>query len=181
MEIRRAQSLPVHTWLRQLPLPIWLYRLHPSLGDHSLLLTHIGCRHRQTQQTLLQVIAHDSTDDSYIVAAGWGKRSEWFRTIQRKPRVLVHVGSQRFEAIATRLSESDVRRALRDYACRYPSAFRTLAGTMAQRQSLSMSDDFRSLAHTIQMIALRPLHSIAAEHSQPELQADGACRAAERM
>jgi hypothetical protein len=72
--------------------------------------------------------------------------------------VLVDVGDRRFEAIAGRLSEVEAKHALHSYACQYPSAFRNLAGAMTERQLLGMSDDYRTLAHAIRLIALRPLH-----------------------
>jgi deazaflavin-dependent oxidoreductase (nitroreductase family) len=146
--------------LRRLPLPIWFYRLRPgwSLGERGLLLTHIERRGRRMRQTLLEVVVYDPAADTYIVSANWGKRLDWFRTIQKQPHVLVDVGDRRFEAIAARLSEAEAKRALRDYACRCPPAFRNLVGAMTERQLLGLSNDYRTLAHAIRMIALRPLH-----------------------
>jgi deazaflavin-dependent oxidoreductase (nitroreductase family) len=160
MDIRHAAPFPLHEWLRRLPLPIWFYPLLPgwALGDRGLLLTQIRCRGRRLHQTVLKVVAHDPRADTYIVAAGWGKRLDWFRTIQKQPHVLVDVGDRRFEAIAARLSEAEAKHALRDYACRCPSAFRSLAGAMTERQLLGLSNDYRALAHALRMIALRPLH-----------------------
>jgi deazaflavin-dependent oxidoreductase (nitroreductase family) len=159
MDIRHAEPFPLHEWLHRLPLPIWFYRLLPgwALGERGLLLTHIGRRGRQPRQTLLEVIAHDPAAGTYIVAAGWGKQLDWFRTIQKQPHVLVDVGARRFEAIAARLSEAEAKRALRVYACRCPSAFRDLAGAMAERRLRGLSDDYRGLAHALRLIALRPL------------------------
>jgi deazaflavin-dependent oxidoreductase (nitroreductase family) len=159
MDIRHAAPFPLHEWLRRLLLSIWFYRLTPGwiLGDRGLLLTHIGRRGLQLRQTLLEVVAHDPATDTYIAAAGWGKRADWFRSIQIRPHVLVDVEDRRFEAIAARLSEAEAKRALRVYACRCPSAFRDLAGAMAERQLLGLSDDYRALAHALRLIALRPL------------------------
>jgi deazaflavin-dependent oxidoreductase (nitroreductase family) len=160
MDIRYAEPFPLYERLRRLPLPIWFYRLLPgwALGERGLLLTHIGRRGLQLRQTLLEIVAHDEAADIYIAAAGWGKRADWFRTIQKQPHVLVEVGHRRFEAIAARLSESEAKRVLRDYACRCPSAFHYLAGTMALQQLPGLYDDYQTLAHAIRLIALRPLH-----------------------
>jgi deazaflavin-dependent oxidoreductase (nitroreductase family) len=160
MDIRHAAPFPLHEWLRRLPLPIWFYRLLPgwALGERGLLLTQIGRRGRQPRQTLLEVVAYDPVAGTYIVAADWGKRLDWFRSIQKQPHVLVDVGDRRFEAIAARLSEAEAKRALRDYACRYPPAFRSLAAAMTERQLLGLSNDYRTLAHAIRLIALRPLY-----------------------
>lgn len=160
MDIQHAAPFPLHEWLRRLPLPIWFYRLLPgwALGERGLLLTHIGRRGRQPRQTLLEVVAYDPAADTYIVAADWGKRLDWFRTIQKQPHVLVDVADRRFEAIAARLSEAEAKHALRDYACRCPSAFRNLAGAITKRQLRGLSGDYRALAHAIRLIALRPLH-----------------------
>jgi hypothetical protein len=49
------------------------------LRSRELLLTHSG--RRGLRQVLLDVIAHESASDTYIVPAGWGKQADWFRTI----------------------------------------------------------------------------------------------------
>jgi deazaflavin-dependent oxidoreductase (nitroreductase family) len=143
MDIRTAKPFPAYGWLRV--LPTWLYRLRPgwSLGERDLLLTYMGRRGRHMQQTLLEVVAHDSVANTYI-AAGWGKRSEWFRTIQKKPHVLVDVEDHRFEAIAVRLSEAEAKSALRDYACQCPFALHSLISILTERQLHGLSDSYRS-------------------------------------
>jgi hypothetical protein len=95
--------------------------------------------------------------DTYIVAASWGQRLDWFRNIQKQPHVLADVGDRRFEAIAARLPEAKAQKILHNYACQYPSAFRNLVGTMIEWQRIGL-DDYQMLAHAIRLIVLRPLH-----------------------
>jgi hypothetical protein len=75
-------------WL--LRMPIWLHRLHMGwlLGDHFLMLTHIGRKSGLPRQSVLEVVGHDEATGIYIIASGWGEQADWLRNIQKHPNVL---------------------------------------------------------------------------------------------
>jgi hypothetical protein len=54
-------------------IPIHLYRLGLGwpLGSRLLLLNHVGRVSGQPRRVVLEVVAHDRTDCSYVVASGW--------------------------------------------------------------------------------------------------------------
>lgn len=141
-----------------LRLPIWLYRVHLGwlLGDRFLMLTHIGRKSGQPHQTVLEVVSHDKSSDAYVIASGWGEQSDWFRNVQKTPRVIVQTGSRCIAAKAERLSPVDAERELRDYAQRHPTAFRKLAGLMTGRPWRDEPEYFYQLAQSLPMVALRP-------------------------
>jgi deazaflavin-dependent oxidoreductase (nitroreductase family) len=62
------------------------------LGGRFLLLEHIGRKSGRTRQTVLEVVGHDAESGRYVVASGWGTRSDWFQNVERGPRVTVQVG-----------------------------------------------------------------------------------------
>ncbi len=55
-----------------LRLPIWLYRMKLGwlLGNHFLLLVHIGRKSGKSRQTVIEVVQHDKKTDTYYVVSG---------------------------------------------------------------------------------------------------------------
>jgi deazaflavin-dependent oxidoreductase (nitroreductase family) len=139
-------------------LPIWLYRARLGwlLGDRFLMLTHIGRKSGLPRRVVLEVVHHDKATGAYVIASGWGEKSDWFRNIQKTPHVTVNAGSRRFEAVAIRLSLEEAERELLDYARRHPLDFRELAGFMAGQRLKGAPEDCRLLVHSIPLVVLRP-------------------------
>ena len=61
-------------------------------------LTHRGRKSGQPRQTVLEVVRYDRASRTYVVASGWGVRSDWYRNIQQNPDVVVESGSGRVAA-----------------------------------------------------------------------------------
>jgi deazaflavin-dependent oxidoreductase (nitroreductase family) len=139
-------------------LPIWLYRLRLGwlLGDRFLLLTHIGRSSGQLRQTVLEVLRHDRASGTYIIASGFGPQADWFRNIQKTPRVLVMSGGERWEATAEQLSVPAAHDELLDYARRHPRALRALSRLMIGEHLTGSSESCQRLAERIPLVALRP-------------------------
>jgi deazaflavin-dependent oxidoreductase (nitroreductase family) len=143
-------------WL--LRAPVWLYRLGLGglLGDRFLLLTHIGRKSGQLRQSVLEVVEHDEATGAYVIASGWGEKSDWLRNIQKNPNVLVQTRGHRFEATAERLAQEQATSVARDYARRHPSAFRALAGRMSGQPATGTDADYHALAQAVPFVILRP-------------------------
>jgi deazaflavin-dependent oxidoreductase (nitroreductase family) len=139
-------------------LPIWLYRLRLGwlLGDRFLLLTHIGRSSGQLRQTVLEVLRHDHASGTYIIASGFGPQADWFRNIQKTPRVLVASGGRRWEATAELLSVLTAGAELRDYARHHPRALRALSQLMIGERVTGTPESCQRLAERIPLVALRP-------------------------
>lgn len=139
-------------------MPIWIYRMQLGglLSDHFLLLTHVGRKSGQLRQTVLEVLRHDHDSGAYIIASGWGERSDWFRNIQQRPHVLVQCGARRWEARSERLAPGAAANELADYAQRHPRALRTLARAMLGEEIAPGAEGCRKLAEHVPLVALRP-------------------------
>ena len=87
-------------------------KLSGRLADSSLLLlTTIGARTGQARVTPMGYV-HDGERYAVIAAnAGADKHPDWYLNLLAHPRVVVEVGSERFEATA-RTAESDERERL---------------------------------------------------------------------
>ena len=159
MSTKLSDTRPPHGLMRWLlRAPVWLYRLGLGglLGDRFLLLTHIGRKSGQLRQSVLEVVEHDEATGAYVIASGWGEKSDWLRNIQKNPNVLVQSRRQRFEATAERLSQEQATSVARDYARRHPSAFRALAGRMSGQPVTGTDADYHALAQAVPFVILRP-------------------------
>ena len=138
-------------------LPILLYKVHLGwlLGDRFLLLIHIGRVSGETRQAVLEVIRHDKAEIVYYVASGFGEKSDWFRNLQKNPKVTIQVGKHRMDVQAERLPQEEAEREFLDYASRHPTAIKNLAGMLGYQLDGSESS-LRALAEVMPVVAFRP-------------------------
>jgi deazaflavin-dependent oxidoreductase (nitroreductase family) len=154
-----GQKLPVRGALRwALRIPIGLYHAHLGrlLGHQFLLLTHRGRKSGQPRQTVLEVVRYDRATRTYVVASGWGVRSDWYRNIQKNPDVMVESGSGRLAARATVLPPAEAARELRHYARQHPYRARELTRMITGEAAQSTPAEIVRLADQIPLVALRP-------------------------
>lgn len=138
-------------------LPIWLYRLKLGrlLGKRFLLLHHIGRKTGLPRQTVLEVVRYDKPRGTYMVAVGFGTRSDWYQNVMANPRVGVESGGQRMQAVAERLPPEAAELELVDYNSRHPGLMKELARIMGYRLD-GTEADVRALGRIIPMVALKP-------------------------
>lgn len=138
-----------------LRLSLWLYRFRLGwlLGERFVMLSHLGRKSRQLRQTVLEVIAAQAAPPRYVVAAGWGRQSDWFRNIQHTPRVLLDTAKGRFAAVAHTLDDEEATVALHSYAQAHPTAFRNFSRVMFGAALTASLADCRKLAQQIPLVA----------------------------
>jgi deazaflavin-dependent oxidoreductase (nitroreductase family) len=105
--------------------PIWIYQAGAGrvLGSRLLMLEHTGRKSGIRRNVVLEVIGHPA-HNSYLVAAGFGERAQWFRNIKVNPRVSVHTGGHASAAATARIvTQQEADRALANYADRHPRAW----------------------------------------------------------
>jgi deazaflavin-dependent oxidoreductase (nitroreductase family) len=96
------------------------------LGSRFLLLNHTGRKSGRQRQTVLEVAGHDREAGTYLVASGWGPRSDWYQNVSQNPQVIIQVGTERLQMVAEPLTAEQSGEAMVDYARRYPAAARAL-------------------------------------------------------
>ncbi|WP_240106461.1 nitroreductase family deazaflavin-dependent oxidoreductase [Streptomyces sp. MUM 203J] len=148
--------------LRRLVLraPIKLYRvgLGGLLGHRMVLLTHTGRKSGRPRQVVLEVVARLPEPGTYLIASGYGERSQWLRNILATPEVGYQVGWRRYRGTAVPLPPEESGRALADYARRHPR----LAGRLMRSvgHAPRTPADFEALGADrrkgVPLIALRP-------------------------
>ena len=137
-------------------LPILFFRFHLGwiLGGHFLLLNHTGRKSGLPRQAVLECIRLDKTNDTYYVIAGWGEKSDWFRNVQKNPRVIIQVGGRRLAAIAERLPIEQAEGEILNFARRFPALARTLVRVAGYRVD-GTEADYRLLADGFPVVALQ--------------------------
>jgi deazaflavin-dependent oxidoreductase (nitroreductase family) len=138
--------------------PIWLYRLGLGslLGKRFLLLTHTGRKSGQPRQAVLEVVYHDKKTGEYVVASGFGEKSDWYQNVLTQPQVVIQVGQRCIVALAERLPLPRAAEIMLDYNRRHSTALRTLAGILGYRTDGSEAD-VRFFASVIPIMAFTPL------------------------
>lgn len=144
--------------------PIFLYRLNLGwlLGKRFLLLEHRGRKSGIIRKTVIEVVNHDAQNGSYIVAAAWGKQSDWYKNIQADPNVTIRVGTKRFPAFSRMLSADDAARHLNVYARRHPVAFRQLGSLLIGSKSHETAQIVKTFIEVIPFVEFNPVGEKAA-------------------
>ncbi|GAB1471849.1 nitroreductase family deazaflavin-dependent oxidoreductase [Chloroflexota bacterium] len=139
-------------------LPIWLYRLRLGwlLGERFLLLTHTGRKSGLMHQTVIEVVRHDTETGAYLVASGFGSKSDWFLNIQKNPNTTITVKNRTLTTRARMLSESESAIELLDYAKRHPLAFKELTRMFMGKAMEATEEDCRQFAKSAPIIAFEP-------------------------
>jgi deazaflavin-dependent oxidoreductase (nitroreductase family) len=137
--------------------PIYLYRIGLGwlLGGRFLLLNHVGRKSGLPRQAVVEVVRHDEASDTYVIASGFGERSQWFQNLMERPQVTIQVGRRKLAVTAERLSREAAGDEMVDYARRHAGAARNLARFMGFEVDGS-EGDYRALGEEVPMLALRP-------------------------
>ena len=127
--------------------PIWLYRarLGAIFGHRLLMLEHRGRVSGQRRYVVLEVVERRG-EDEYVVVAGLGPSSQWYRNIKAHPHVHVSVGLRhRVPAAAEQLDPAAAAETLERYRHQHPTAFARLEPVISEwarpLASANASDD----------------------------------------
>jgi deazaflavin-dependent oxidoreductase (nitroreductase family) len=138
--------------------PIWFYRLGLGglLDGRFVLLTHTGRRTGKPRQAVLEVVYHNQETGAYVVASGFGEKSDWYQNVLAHPEITIQVGRKHMPARAERLPLPQATDVLLDYNHRHPSILRNLAGLLGYRTDGSEAD-VRFFADILPIVAFTPL------------------------
>jgi deazaflavin-dependent oxidoreductase (nitroreductase family) len=137
--------------------PLFLYRigLGGLLGKRFLLLNHTGRKSGQPRQSVLEVVNYDRVANTYFIASGFGKKSDWYLNILAQPAVSIQVGWRKMLVTAVPLTPEESGAAMVDYAHRYPTAAKNLGKIIGY--NVSTEEEYRAVGcDAIPFIALCP-------------------------
>jgi deazaflavin-dependent oxidoreductase (nitroreductase family) len=139
-------------------IPIHVYRLGLGwlLGSRLLLLNHVGRVSGKPRQVVLEVVAHDRTDGSYVVASGWGPSATWYRNILHTPTVTIQVGTRKRRVKAVPLSRDEGAGIFADYASRHRMAAKYLLPRLMGFSVDGSEADFRAVGERMPFVRFVP-------------------------
>ncbi len=148
-------------WLRLLlRLPIALYRVKLGwlLGQRFLLLEHVGRKSGQMRKTVVEVVGHDRTSDTYYIVSGWGKRANWYQNLLATPKITIRVGRRHLHVCAESVSPAEGVPVLLDYRQKHPLATRELSRMLvgANLAEATPQELENIVQESLPMVALRP-------------------------
>ncbi|TQF74625.1 nitroreductase family deazaflavin-dependent oxidoreductase [Rhodococcus spelaei] len=137
-------------------LPIGLYRAHLGwlLGGRFLLLHHRGRKSGRPRQVVLEVVEH-SPDRSYVLASGFGTKSDWYRNLLAAPDTTAQVGRRVLAVHASPIGVDEGAELMARYAGRHPRAGRALCKLMGFEVDGSRAD-FLAAGRRIPFVRLSP-------------------------
>lgn len=139
--------------------PIWLYRWNLGwiLGRRFLLLNHLGRISGRERQAVVEIVDYDPQSGTYLIASGFGVKSDWYQNLLKTPQITIQVGKMKLEVVAKPLAAEDSGHAMVDYARRNSSAAKALMRICGYRVDGSEKDYFIIGRDHIPFVELRPL------------------------
>ncbi len=82
--------------------PILLFKigLGGIMGKRALLLNHIGRKSGLARQAVLEVVHYEEKSKSYIINAGFGPKSDWYKNLMASPETSIQIGRNKKNIIA---------------------------------------------------------------------------------
>ncbi|GAB2634248.1 nitroreductase family deazaflavin-dependent oxidoreductase [Prescottella soli] len=162
MRITERPNPPTGWKRRFFRMPITLYRWHLGalLGRRFVLVEHVGRRSGRTRQVVLEVVNHDEVrhgaPDGWVVAAGFGTTSDWYRNLHAHPRARAQVGRDTTAVDAEFLDADAGGELMAHYGSAHPGLGARLCSTMGFEVDGSEAD-FREAGRNIHFVRLRPV------------------------
>ena len=153
----RSQPRGLMRWF--LRMPIWLYKMHLGwlMGNRFIMLHHIGRKSGKIRYAVIEVVDYDPELNVYTVASGWGTQSDWYRNILKNPDVVVSTHKGDIEGKAVVLPVREGASALKDYARRNPTAFRSIAKFVLEPGVNTGDINIDEIAEVIPVLRLVPI------------------------
>lgn len=139
-------------------VPIYLYQagLGWIFGRRILLLRHVGRISGKARQAILEVAEHDPTDDSFVVASGWGPTAAWYRNVVHTPEVTIQVGRRTIPVTAVKLTEDEGAETFARYGMKHRRAAKYLLPRMLGFSVDGTEADFRAVGRRLPFIRFVP-------------------------
>ncbi|MGQ4379003.1 nitroreductase family deazaflavin-dependent oxidoreductase [Streptomyces sp. SAS_267] len=136
-------------------LPILLFRmgLGPAFGGRLLLLHHTGRATGLDRRVVLEVVAYEPNAGSWIVASGFGTRSDWYRNLLAEPKTVIQFGNRHHAVTAHFLTADDGADIMARYGGRHPRTARRLCAFM-KLPSDGSEASFRDAGRAIPFVRL---------------------------
>ena len=154
-EQRRPKGLLL--WLFGLGPKLYRWRLGRLFGRRLLLLEHTGRKSGLTRETVLEVLRYDAAGGVYIVVAGFGPSSDWYRNVLAEPHVTIRVGGGSHPAVAKPLDPTAAYDEFVSYGKRHRLLIRLLIRLLPKMTGIPFDGSeaaYRRVAEELPLLAL---------------------------
>ncbi|SON59215.1 hypothetical protein MSIMFI_00697 [Mycobacterium simulans] len=150
---------PLLRWMFRAPIRLYDTGFGWLLSRRLLCLTHVGRKSGRRYRTVLEVVDTKPTAGEYMVVAGWGPSSDWYRNIEANPAIEVVVGRRRFRPQHRVLDEPEAITVIAGYERRNhwigPIVRRGLSALLGWHYDGS-EDARQRLVRQLPVVAFRP-------------------------
>jgi deazaflavin-dependent oxidoreductase (nitroreductase family) len=102
----------------------------------------------------LEVVEHDPTNGSFVVASGWGPTAAWYRNILHTPQVSIQVGMRSIPVTAVPLTAEEGAEIFARYAARHRAAATYLLPRLMGFSVDGSQADFRAVGRRMPFVRL---------------------------
>lgn len=156
--MRRIREIQPPSGLSRLlyraPIPVFRLGLGGLFGGRLLLLEHRGRTSGRLRRAVIEVLRRDRERRSWIVSAGWGERTQWWRNLRREPRAAIRIGLGRIPVDARLLEPAEAEQEVLRYGSIHPRAARAVARLVGFEIDGSEAD-LRAFAAVLRLVELR--------------------------
>jgi deazaflavin-dependent oxidoreductase (nitroreductase family) len=148
--------------------PVWLYDHHLGwlLGRRFLCITHTGRKSGRTYRTVLEVVAVRGAGE-FLVIAGLGRTSDWYRNIRATPASKVVVGRHQFRPVHRVLDETEAAAVMADYQHRNRWIMPIIRPVLTRLLGWHYDGSTAALAHLARQLPILALSPKQSPHNQP--------------
>lgn len=102
--------------------PAWLYRARLGflMGKRFLMVEHRGRKTGTLYRTVIEVVGRHPDRSEWIVIAGYGPTSDWYRNLKAGTLEAVWIGSKRLAATVRFLQPQEAGQVMSDYEGAHP-------------------------------------------------------------
>lgn len=119
-------------WMVRAPIPLYRHGFGWVFGRRLLLLEHVGRTSGLPRYVVLEVVDREAPD-TYVIASGFGRTSQWFQNLLATPQCHVSVGRLRRQpAVARVVDDAERDRMLAEYAARHPRGWARLRDAIVE-------------------------------------------------
>ena len=139
-------------------MPIHAYRLGLGwvFGSRFLLLHHVGRISGKSRLAVLEVVEHDETTDTFVVASGFGRTAAWYQNVLQTPEVTIQVGRRTIPVTARPLSPAEGADVFVRYASRQPRMATRLLVRLLGYAVDGSEADFREVGQRLPFVRFVP-------------------------
>ncbi|GAA1227322.1 nitroreductase family deazaflavin-dependent oxidoreductase [Prauserella halophila] len=139
-------------------LPLQLYRVGLGwlFGGRLMVVNHVGRVTGKRRQVVLEVIARNVNDGSYVVASGWGPAAAWYRNLLHTPDVTIQVGRHTIPVTSVPLARDEGADIMAHYASRHRVAAKHLLPRLMGFRVDGSEADFRAVGQHMPFVRFVP-------------------------